>query len=162
MAQEPEERDSVRWWGAWPYRRGRAVPSTGGVDVLYYRNNPCGKNKDLSTAMEEKDTEWEIQGNSGFKVEGRQQTDKRGWWKDRRTEERREREKNGRAMGRRKWVSGRSREPCLKASKGHRRHRGSLWKDRSPSRQLRESFSLSKDKSGGGLFHPSRNRQVNT
>lgn len=26
-----------------------------GVDMLYYRNNPCGKNEELSTAMEEKD-----------------------------------------------------------------------------------------------------------
>lgn len=37
------------------YRRGQAVHSTGGVDMLYYRNNPCGKKEELSTAMEEKD-----------------------------------------------------------------------------------------------------------
>lgn len=46
-------------------------------------------------------------------------------------------------------------------SKEHRRHHRSLWKIRLQSRQLRESFSLSKDK-GEGLFHPSKNRQVNT
>lgn len=30
-------------------------PPQQGVGMLYYRNNPCGKNEDLSTAMEEKD-----------------------------------------------------------------------------------------------------------